>query len=196
MNQTINPQHKRMTTQRMVIDAVLIAIYVVLRFFNIQLGNSFRFTLAPFSVILCAVLYGPLDGLIVGLVGEFLSQILGPFGLTVTTPLWCIGETVRGVVLGLCSMLFFKKKLPSIHRKKMETKYFVIMLICCVLTGVLAALGQTLALYVDSTLMGYYNYTMVFGVMIWRILVYILFSGLFGWLSVPIIYALKKEKLA
>jgi predicted membrane protein len=42
----------KMATKRLVLNAVLIAIYVVLRFFNIPVGNSFRFTLAPFAVIL------------------------------------------------------------------------------------------------------------------------------------------------
>jgi len=192
MNQNENPQRMFMTTKRLVINAVLIAIYVVLRFFNIEMGNSFRFTLAPFPVILCALLYGPVDGLIVGLLGEFLSQILGPYGLTPTTLLWCLGETVRGGVLGLCSVLFFRNGLLSAG--KVERKYMVSMLICCVLTGVLAALGQTFALYVDSKMMGYYSYAVVFGAMIWRILIYVLMAGVFGYLSVPIISALRKAK--
>ena len=183
---------RKTATRRLAINAVLIAIYVVLRFFNIPLGNSFRFTLASFSVVLCALLYGPVDGLIVGLMGEFISQILGPYGLTPTTLLWCVGETVRGGALGLCAVLFLRKGLLS--GEKPERKYVAGMLICCVLTGVLAALGQTFALYVDSTMFGYYNYAMVFGVMIWRILIYVVLAGVFGYLSLPIISALKKAK--
>ena len=192
MNQANRPQRRRMTTKRLVINAVLIAIYVVLRFFNIPLGNSFRFTLAPFSVILCALMYGPVDGLLVGLLGEFLSQILGPYGLTPTTLLWCLGETVRGGVLGFCSMLFFRKGL--LRAEKPEKKHIAVMLTCCVLTGIMAALGQTFALYVDSKMFGYYSYVMVFGVLIWRIVIYVVLSGLFGYVSLPIISALKKAK--
>ena len=69
------------------------------------------------------------------------------------------------------------------------------LLICCVLTGLLAALGQTLALYVDSKMFGYYRYEIVFGVMIWRIVIYALFSGIFGYVSIPIVTALRKAKL-
>ncbi len=182
----------KMTTRRLAVNAVLIAIYVALRYFNIPLGNSFRFTLAPFSVILCALLFGPVDGMIVGLVGEFLSQVLGPYGLTPTTLLWCIGETLRGLTLGLCSTLLLKKWLLSAERP--NKKQIVILLICCGLTGVLASLGQTFALYVDSNMMGYYNYAMVFGVMVWRVIVYILLSCIFGYVSLPIISALRKTK--
>lgn len=179
---------RTMATKRLVMNAVLVAIYVVLRFFNIPVGNSFRFTLASFSVVLCALLYGPVDGLLVGFLGEFLSQILGPYGLTPTTLLWCVGETVRGGVLGLCSVLFLRKDLFSAQR------HLVKVLVCCVLTGVLAALGQTFALYVDSKMCGYYSYGIVFGVMVWRIFIYMGLAGLFGYLSMPIISALRKAK--
>lgn len=192
MNQENHPQRKRMTTKRLVINAVLIAVYVVLRFFNIPVGNSFRFTLAPFSVILCALMYGPVDGLLVGLLGEFLSQILGPYGLTPTTLLWCLGETVRGGVLGLCSVLFLRKGL--LRADKPDKKHIAVMLTCCVLTGILAALGQTFALYVDSKMFGYYSYAIVFGVLIWRVVIYVVLSGVFGYVSLPIISALRKAK--
>ena len=184
---------KRMTTKRLAINAVLIAIYVALRYFNIPFGDAFRFTLAPFPVILCALLFGPVDGLIVGLLGEFLSQVLGPYGLTATTLLWCIGETVRGGTLGLCSWLFLRKWLLSAASP--NGKQVLILLLCCILTGVLASFGQTFALYVDSTLMGYYSYSIVFGVLIWRVLVYVLLSGCFGYLCLPIISALRKAKI-
>ena len=183
----------KMAAKRLAVNAVLIAIYYVLRLLNIPFGDAFRFTLAPFAVILCALLYGPVDGLIVGLLGEFLSQALGQYGLTPTTLLWCIGETTRGLTLGLCSMLFLKKWLLSGERLK--GKRTVILLLCCVVTGVLASLCQTFALYVDSNLMGYYEYHMVFGVMAWRILVYVVLAVGFGYLSLPIISALRKAKL-
>lgn len=183
----------KMAAKRLAVNAVLMAIYYTLRLLNIPFGDAFRFTLAPFAVILCALLYGPVDGLIVGLLGEFLAQVLGPYGLTPTTLLWCLGETLRGVSLGLCSMLFLKKWLLSTER--LNGKKTVVLLACCAVTGVLASLGQTFALYVDSNMMGYYNYHMVFGVMVWRILVYIVLSIAFGYLSLPIISALRKAKL-
>lgn len=184
---------RNMATKRLTVNAILIAIYVALRFFNIPFGDAFRFTLAPFPVILCALLFGPVDGLLVGLLGEFLSQVLGPYGLTPTTLFWCLGETLRGGTLGLCSMVFLRKWLLCAPRP--SKKQIMTLLICCVLTGVLASLGQTFALYVDSTMMGYYSYAMVFGVMIWRILVYVLLSGCFGYLSLPIISALRKTQI-
>ena len=192
MSKQHRPQRKYMAAKRLAINAVLIAIYVVLRLYNIPVGNYFRITLAAFSVILCALIYGPVDGLLVGFTGEFLAQML-TYGLTHTTLLWCVGETVRGGMLGLCSLLFLRKGL--LRAGKVQAKYTVLTLLCCVVTSVLAALGQTLALYVDSKMFGYYTYVMVFGVMIWRILIYALLAGAFGYVSIPIISALKKARL-
>ena len=93
----------------------------------------------------------------------------------------------------MCSWLFLKKWLMSAPR--LNSRQTVVLLACCSLTGVLASLGQTLALYVDSTMLGYYNYHMVFGIMVWRIVIYIVISALLGYLCLPIITALKKAKL-
>lgn len=184
---------RKMAAKRLAVNAVLMAIYYTLRLLNIPFGDAFRFTLAPFAVILCALLYGPVDGLIVGFLGEFMAQMLGQYGLTPTTLLWCLGETTRGLTLGLCSLLFLRKWLLSGER--LGGKKTVVLLACCMVTGVLASLCQTFALYVDSNMMGYYNYHMVFGVMVWRILVYVVLAVAFGYLSLPIISALRKAKL-
>lgn len=179
------------TVKRLVIDAMLISVYVVLRYFNIPFGNTFRFTLAPFAVILCAILYGPVDGLLVGFLGEFLSQILGPYGLTQTTLLWCIGETVRGGTLGLCVWLLRRGATGG----RLSGKRTVLLLVFCAVTGVMAAMGQTLALYVDSKMFGYYSYAMVFGALVWRVGVYVVLAVLMGYLSLPVTAALRKAKL-
>ena len=178
--------------KRLVLNAALVAVYVVLGYLRIPIGNAFRISVAPFAVIMAALVFGPVDGLIVGFVGEFLTQILGPYGLTQTTLLWCIGETVRGGVLGLCSRLFLKWLLTGIRPAMQQTTG---LLFCCSATGILAALGQTFALYVDSKMLGYYNDTMVFGLLIWRIVIYIVVSALLGYLCLPVIGALRKTKL-
>lgn len=188
----MSTKKKSLSTRRIAINAVMIAIYVVLRYFNIPVGNMFRFTLAPFSVILCALLFGPIDGLLVGFLGELLSQLLS-FGPTPTTLLWCAGETVRGGTLGLCAWLFLRKWL--LNKESLKPKQMVILFSCCVVTGVLASLCQTFALYVDSKMLGYYTDLMVFGVMAWRILVYAVMSVLFGYLCLPIITGLRKAKI-
>ena len=76
--------------KRLVLNAVLIALYVVLSFLKIPIGNLLRVNMASFAVVVSAVAFTPIDGLWVGFLGEFLAQILGPYGLTPTTVLWAL----------------------------------------------------------------------------------------------------------
>lgn len=179
--------------KRLVLNAVLIALYVVLGYMRIQIGNSFRISIAPFAVILCALAFGPVDGLIVGFMGEFLTQVLGPYGLTVTTPLWCLGETLRGLLLGLCSALVLKKWRENLSAP--TGKQLILIMICCVTTGMISSFGNTFALYVDSKMLGYYSYAIVFGALLVRLVLSAVTSILLGYISAGIITALRKSKL-
>lgn len=51
-----------MNTRRLVTDAVLIALYVVLNFYTIRLG-WLNISLAAFPILVAALLYGWADGL-------------------------------------------------------------------------------------------------------------------------------------
>ena len=184
-------QRKGFSTKRLVLDAMLIGLYVLLGFGKIPIGNMLRVNLASFSVIVCAVTFGPVDGLVVGFMGEFLSQILGPYGLTPTTVLWALPEAARGLALGLAVVLLSRKK------ENLATKQgaaMVIYLLACVVTGVIASLLNTFALYVDSKMFGYYNEYMVFGVLMVRLGIAVVMSGAFGYVTRFIVSALKRNK--
>ena len=179
--------------KRLAMNAVLIAVYVVLGYMKIPIGNLFRVSLAPFSVIICAVAFSPVDGLIVGFLGEFLAQVLGPYGLTPTTLLWALPEGIRGLLLGLIMLIFVKKQLtPNVLLK---SKKLVWYLLACVATGVIASLANTFALYVDSKMFGYYSYHMVFGVLLARLGLAVVISGLLGYIALPVVSALQKNKI-
>lgn len=186
---TANQKHKPFSIKRLVMNAVLIALYYVLGCWRIPIGNVLRISVAPFAVILCALAFGPVDGLIVGLLGEFLTQILGPYGLTPTTLLWCLGETVRGFSLGLVAVLVLKKKFTT------GAKQVVAVLVACVATGILSSLCNTLVLYVDSKMFGYYTYAMVFGALLTRLALSVVTSGVLGYISIPVLSALRRAKM-
>ena len=181
------------SVKRIAMNAVLIAIYVVLGYMKIPIGNLFRVSLAPFAVIICAVAFSPVDGLIVGFLGEFLAQILGPYGLTPTTLLWALPEGLRGLLLGLVMLLFVRKQLtPTVL---MKSKSIVWYLLACIITGIIATLTNTFALYVDSKMFGYYSYYMVFGVLLGRLGLATVISGMLGYVSLIIVSALRRNKI-
>ena len=181
------------TTKRLALDAVLIALYVLLGFLKIPIGNILRINLASFAVVVCAVAFSPIDGLIVGFMGEFLSQILGPYGMTPTTALWALPEAARGLLLGLFVMLFIKKQLATSLNLKPKTLAWY--LVASVITGVIASLLNTFALYVDSKMFGYYNHYMVFGILLVRLGLAVAMSGAFGYIALHIVSALKRAKI-
>ena len=179
--------------KRIALDAMLIALYVLLGFAKIPIGNILRINLASFAVVVCAVSFSPIDGLVVGFMGEFLSQVLGPYGMTPTTALWALPEAVRGVLLGLLMLIFTKKQLTA--DRLLKSKAINWYLIVCVITGVIASLLNTFALYVDSKMFGYYNDYMVFGVLAIRLTLAVLMSGGFGYITLYIVSALKRNKI-
>lgn len=186
-------KNSRFSVKRLAMNAVLIAIYVVLGYMKIPIGNLFRVSLAPFAVIICAVSFSPVDGLIVGFLGEFLAQVLGPYGLTPTTLLWALPEAIRGLLLGLVMLIFVKKQLAP--QVLLKSKKIVWYLAACIVTGVIASLANTFALYVDSKMFGYYSYHMVFGVLLARLGIATVISGMLGYIALPVVSALRKNKI-
>ena len=186
--------NSQFTVRRIALDAVLIALYVILGFWKIPIGNLLRVNLASFAVVVCAVVFSPLDGLIVGFMGEFLSQVLGPYGLTPTTLLWAAPEAVRGLLLGSIMLLFRRRGMNA--TQILRSKGIIFFTIACVLTGIIASCVNTLALYVDSKMYGYYNFYMVFGVLTVRLGMAAVMSGLFGYVSLHIASAMKRNKIS
>ena len=180
------------SAKRLVLNAVLVGLYVVLSFWKIPIGNLLRVNFASFAVVLCAVAFSPVDALLVGFLGEFLGQILGPYGLTPTTLLWTLPEAVRGLLLG-CSMLLLAKKnlTPGVLYK---SKSIAVFLAVCIVVGIVAALLNTFALYVDSKMFGYYNEYMVFGILFVRLGLACVMSALFGYISLPVVSALERNR--
>ena len=87
------------TTRRLALDAMLSAMFVVLSLISISLPNM-KITLDALPVLVASLLFGPLDGLSVGLIGSFLNQLL-TYGLSPTTLLWILPAGLRGLLVGL-----------------------------------------------------------------------------------------------
>ena len=131
-----------MKTKRLVIDAMLVAMYVVLsNFVAINLGGI-RITIDLLPIAVGAMLYGPVDGLIIGFLGNFLFQLLGPYGISVTTALWALPDAVRGLLIGL-----FAAKFPQPDIKRLMIALAVVSLISTTVT--------TGVMYVDCLIFKY-----------------------------------------
>lgn len=184
-------QKKQMTTERIVMNAVMIGVYIALSYFAIQIGGL-KITFEHFPVVLCAVLFGPVDAMLVGGIGELINQLF-TFGLTPTTALWILPIVVRGLVLGLCSKLF-KREMG--HSAILEKQVPVMFVIVCVISGVLSSCINTVAFYVDSKMFGYYSYALVFGALFMRIVLSCITSVIISISVKAVLHALHKAHLA
>jgi hypothetical protein len=91
-------------------------------------------------------------------------------------------------------MLIFTKKQLTADRL-LKSKAISWYLIACVIAGLIASLLNTFALYVDSKMFGYYNHYMVFGVLLVRLALAVVMSGGFGYITLYIVSALKRNKI-
>lgn len=90
---------RKFSTIQITTDAMLAAMCAILGYLAIDLF-SFKLTFESLPVIIAALLFGPVDGSLVGLIGTFLYQLLR-YGLDASTPLWVIPYGIIGLVCGL-----------------------------------------------------------------------------------------------
>ena len=168
-----------MKTKKLAMDAMLIAMYFVLSItVSLNLGNM-KITLDSLPIIVAGALFGPVDGLLVGLLGSFLNQLYS-YGLTLTTVIWIIPAGVRGLLIGLYS------KRRGFDMSMKQTQFITVS------TAILTTVLNTAVMYIDSKYYGYYTPAYVFGMLLPRFLSGIIIAVIFGALLPHIIKPLKK----
>lgn len=165
-----------MSAKRIAFDGLLCAAYFALSFLIVPAG-SLQIRLTSIALVVCAALFGPVDAILVGLIGEGLYQVL-LFGVTVTTPLWLLPPVLHGLWLGL--LLRPETKLPRFY-------------VACFVGGLLNSAANTLALYVDSRVFGYYQFHAVFGVALLRFGLGLATAAVVATAAYPVVRALQKQ---
>lgn len=166
-------------TKRIACDAMLCAMYVALSFVSINLPNM-KLSVDSLPILVAAALLGPIDGLVVGLLGSFLNQML-TYGFTVTTLLWILPAGVRGLLVGL----YAKKRNFDMT---LEQTALITILSALVVTAL-----NTLVMFIDSKIFGYYSWAYVFGAVVPRIIAGILTASAFAALLPPIVNTLREK---
>ena len=178
------------TIKRIATDAILIAVFFALAMLSVVVAGV-KITFNSLPVVIAAVLFGPIDGFLVPFLGEFLSQMLH-YGFTPTTILWMLAPALRGLIIGAAVLMMRKSmSLDTILGSKRPWVYFLV----CIVAAVLTSLANTGAYYVDSKMLGYYTYELIFGVAGVRIVSNVVSSVLTAILALPVFAALRKAKL-
>ena len=167
-----------MKTKRIAIDGIMAALYVVLGYLSVDLGMV-KISIEELPVILAGLMMGPADGMIVGGLGTFICQVIR-YGFSATTVLWMLPYIACGLICGL-----FAKKNNYYNTNR---QLWVIIIIA----GLTVFVLNTLAIYVDSKIYGYYSPAYVWGALGLRLLVFAVKTVVFGLLILPILKAMAK----
>ena len=170
---------KKRSTKQFTIDAMLAALCVVLGFASLRIGNVIKVSFEDLPVLFAALMFGPVDGALVGFVGIFLYQLLS-FGITLTTPLWVLPFVVCGFVIG-----FIARRSNFNNTPKQILMLFV-------LSTLLVLALNTIAIYADSKLYGYYYPTIITGVIGVRVVIALVKGVVLGFIVPPVLKALSK----
>ena len=95
---TINKN--RFSIYKICMLALLTAMMVLLKRTIAIETPYFKFSFASLPIVLGAMVFGPIEGAVVGLLGEFVAQVTGPYGLAPTTVLYVAPAAIRGLVVG------------------------------------------------------------------------------------------------
>lgn len=157
---------RQMKTRQLTLDAMLCAVCAVLGYVALDLG-SVKITFESLPVLLGALLFGPADGMLIGGVGTLLYQLLR-YGVSATTLLWILPYVVCGLVVGLAA------KLRGFRLDRFQTMILVVIAELAV-TGL-----NSVAIYVDSKMYGYYFPGIIQGVLVWRLAICVVKAAAFG----------------
>lgn len=89
---------RKWTVLRISYDAILAAMCAVLGYLSIDAGVT-KLTFENLPVIIGAMMFGPVDGMLIGGVGTFIYQLVR-YGIDATTALWIIPYVVSGAFVG------------------------------------------------------------------------------------------------
>lgn len=164
---------KKKIITRIAVCAILSALYFVFDLISIKAG-PFKISVSGLPVILVAILYGPIDAMIVGFTGAFLGQMVS-FGFTPTTLLWVLPAIVRGLFVGL-----FTRKINILERP-------ISLIVIIVASSLIVTTINTVVMYIDSVIYNYYSYAYIFGALITRYIAGIITAIIYSVLT-PTIY--------
>ena len=167
-----------MKTRQLATDAILAAMCAALGALALDM-NSIKITLESFPILLGAMLFGPLDGLVIGAVGTALYQLLR-YGVSATTVLWILPYCVCGLLTGWYAR---KKGYRLTVPQSVGIAVLAELIVTTLNTGVM---------YVDAKLYGYYFKGFITGMLAIRYLVCVAKAVVYGVLLPRLIGAVRQ----
>ncbi len=175
------------TISRICGDGMLLAMYIVLSTLTVRLTPNLQIAFTGLTVIMAVVLYGLPDAILIAVLGSFIGQARGAYGLSITTPLWMVPPILRAVVFGIAYEIFLKEGI------KLEDKK-VLFIVFAIIAGLATTIANTGAIFLDAMIFEY-PVSMAVVESIFRFVSSILSSIFIALVTLPIIHALKNANL-
>lgn len=171
---------RKFSTLQLTTDAMLAAMTAVLGYVSIDIVN-FKLSFEIFPVLVSSLLFGPLDGALVGLIGTLIYQVLR-YGFEASTMLWVIPYLIIGLIVG-----FYARK----YKYNNSVKQIRLIVGIAVLTEFIL---NTVALYFYAGMIGKVGTEFVLSSIIQRFVVTVVKGVGFGLVMTPLLKALHRYK--
>ena len=149
---------KSFAVRQLALNAVLAAVCTVLAGLSLKIGGNLKISFESLPVHIGALLFGPVDGMLIGGLGTFIYQALfSGYGINATTLLWILPYVVCGLSVGA----YARRRHFVLNRR--QTTFIMLV------SELAITLLNTFALYVDSHIFGYYSAAFVFGTLAVRL---------------------------
>lgn len=123
-----------MKTKQLATNAMLAAMCAILGYISITVGGI-RVSFEGLPVLIAALLFGPVDAMLVGGIGTFIFQLVR-WGIEFSTPLWMLPFMMTGLIIGYIA----KKGDFQLSERKMRP--------LIILSELILFLFNTLSLYI------------------------------------------------
>ena len=144
-----NPISARSHVYRITLDALFVALYVILStFLSFKIPGAIQISFSTLPILLCAFLFTPADAAAVALLGTLLEQVLdpSPYGFA-TLPMWLIPGTAMALLAAFCA--------KGIRRIENKRAALIFTCITVAFAELLLTFLNTGALYIDGYLLHY-----------------------------------------
>jgi len=168
-------------TRQLAVDAMLAAMCAVLGYISLDF-ISMKITFESVPILIGALLFGPLDGAAIGLIGTLIYQLLR-YGVSTTTLLWILPYVLCGLLVGWYA---------SAHRFELTQKQ---MLFIVVVAELMVTLLNTGVIFVDSKIYGYYTPALITGSLALRLVICVGKAVAYAFALLPLLNAVRKRRM-
>ena len=168
-------------TRYLALDAMLAAMVAVLGYVSLDF-TSIKITFESVPILIGSLLFGPLHGAAIGLVGTLIYQLLR-YGVSATTALWILPYVLCGLLVGTYA---------KAHRYTLSRAQ---VLFIVVLAELMVTLLNTGVIYVDSKLYGYYTPALITGSLALRLVICVVKALAYSFALPPLLQAVRRRSV-